>query len=337
VTINVVCTNDAPVAVDDIYSSTGGTLQTMSIGSNDTDIDTVYSLQVFTPYTYTNPAHGTLSIVGNNFEYLPNAPYYGSDSFTYTIIDQSGAVSANTGTVTISVAPGGNIAPVVSNSSFTLNEDDSTTQSFSGFDINVDPLTYSASTLPTNGTLTIVGTGFTYAPNTHFHGSDSFTFFANDGLLDSSGATISLTVSPVDDAPVAVDDTVVVQMNSGSNTPTPLTVLVNDTDADNPSPLQIFTITGLTQPTSGTAAIVGNAVEYTPNILYLGSDSFTYTISDQNGNISGTATVNITVSTTNQVPVADSASGTTLEDTALIATLSGSDADGTPVSYVIAV
>lgn len=81
--------------------------------------------------------------------------------------------------------------------------------------------------------------------------------------------------------------------------------------------------------------MVGNQFQYTGNLGYLGPDTFDYSVIDANGNISNTGTVNITVSTTNQFPLADSGSFTINEDTVLVQTLSGSDPDLTPVTFVL--
>jgi hypothetical protein len=90
--------------------------------ANDTDPDNGYSFQTFSISGMTLPAHGTLSVNGSQFQYTPDISYYGTDSFLYVAIDQSGAVS-NTGTVTITVAPGTNFAPEVSSGSINGNED----------------------------------------------------------------------------------------------------------------------------------------------------------------------------------------------------------------------
>jgi VCBS repeat-containing protein len=133
------------------------------------------------------------------------------------------------------------------------------------------------------------------------------------------------------DAPVAVDDTVNVEMDVTSD----IDVLANDTDADDPFQPQVLTLTGITSPTSGTASIVANQIRYTPNALYLGSDTIEYVIQDQDGNISNTGTVSITVSTTNQPPTTQSGSYTLDEDTSITQTLSGSDPDMTDVTFVL--
>lgn len=254
----------------------------------------------------------------------------GTDSFTYVAIDQSGAIS-NTGTVTITVAPGMNLAPTVSSGIYMLNEDASVLGVFSGSDMNGDSLSYSAATLPANGILTIMGTGFSYVPNANFNGTDSFDFVANDGFLDSNIATMTLNVNQIMDVPVAVDDTVNVEMDMMAS----IDVIANDTDEDNPYQPQTLTLTGISTPTSGTASIVGNEIQYTPNSLYLGPDTIEYVIEDQDGNLSNTGIVSITVSTTNQYPVADSGSYILTEDIPLTQTLSGSDPDLTPVTFVL--
>ena len=69
------------------------------------------------------------------------------------------------------------------------------------------PLTATLVIGPTNGTLVLNADGsFTYTPNPDFNGSDTFTYVANDGTHDSAPATVTITVNPVNDAPVAADD-----------------------------------------------------------------------------------------------------------------------------------
>lgn len=70
--------------------------------ANDTDVDTAYEAQTFTISGISMPSNGTLSINSNQLQYTPNLGYSGTDVFTYSMSDQSGALS-NTGTVTVSV------------------------------------------------------------------------------------------------------------------------------------------------------------------------------------------------------------------------------------------
>ena len=145
---------------------------------------------------------------------------------------------------------------------------------------------------PTHGTLTLNPDGsFVYTPAANFHGSDSFTY-----ALDPEGgtgslaaapltATVSLTVNPVNDPPVAQNDALSATAGVGSS----VTVKVNDSDADG-DPL---TIVGVTQGAKGTVVIEGNTVRYTANQGTSGTDTFTYTISD--GQETSTATVTVTI------------------------------------------
>jgi hypothetical protein len=110
----------------------------------------------------------------------------------------------------------------------------------------------------------------------------------SDGNGGTDTATVSITVTAVNDAPVAVDDSKSLLHDTSAN----IAVLANDTDVDGDT----ITLDSITQPSHGSAAINGDGVtvDYTPDAAYTGSDSFTYTISDGHGG-SDTGTVSITV------------------------------------------
>ncbi|MBL0218684.1 MAG: tandem-95 repeat protein, partial [Myxococcales bacterium] len=153
-----------------------------------------------------------------------------------------------------------------------------------------------------NGSVTITGggTGLTYTPAPNYFGPDTFTYTLNGGSI----GTVTMTVTGVDDPPVAVNDTVTV----GEDAPaTAIDVLANDTDIDGgPS-----SITTITQPTNGTAVITGGGtgISYTPAANFTGADSFTYTL-----NGGSTATVAITVTAVDDPPTAVDDTVSTLED-----------------------
>jgi VCBS repeat-containing protein len=156
--------------------------------------------------------------------------------------------------------------------------------------LNVDVL-HGALTLNANGS-------FTYTPTLGYTGADSFTYHANDGSLNSNIVTASLTVS-ANNAPNAVNDgPVTVVAGSGY---TPIDVLANDTDADG----NTLTVTAVSNPPHGSAIITGGGtgVSYRPDTNFVGSDSFTYTISDGFGG-TDTATVSVTVPADTFKPVA---------------------------------
>src|SRR4029450_3877754 len=119
----------------------------------------------------------------------------------------------------------------------------------------------------------------------------------SDGNGGTDTATVTVTVTPVNDAPVANDDTASV-VEDGSVT---VNVLGNDSDIDNDT----LTVTAVTQGANG--AVTLNPVTYTPSPNFFGTDSFTYTISDGTGGVGGTdtATVNVTIAPSNDALTAN--------------------------------
>jgi VCBS repeat-containing protein len=329
--IQVLCVNDAPVVIDDSVTMPGNSTLGIDPRTNDSDVDSPFVPQTFTLSGYTFPAHGTLVISGWIFEYTPTLGYVWSDNFTYTIEDQSWELS-NTGTVSIMVTPVVNIPPVAFSGSYSLTEDTSHFATLSGSDANNDILTFSAAILPLHGMLSLTASGdFTYTPDPNYNGSDSFQFFAFDGQANSTLENITFSVISMPDAPVVVDDTVLVPKDENSM----IFALENDTDADNLYQTQTLTITGYTLPLNGTLSVVGTGFYYTPTLGFSGTDSFQYSIADQDSNISNTGTVNITVSPVNHPPVASADVFTWAEDTQISSTLSWSDPDGTMVNYIL--
>ena len=114
-------------------------------------------------------------------------------------------------------------------------------------DVDGDPLTYSIVEQPAHGALSGSGASRTYTPAPNYNGPDSFTFKANDGTADSNTATVSLTVLPVNDAPVAVNDAASVAEDG----PIPVAVLANDSDVDGDA----LSVTSVGAPAHGTAVL----------------------------------------------------------------------------------
>jgi VCBS repeat-containing protein len=122
------------------------------------------------------------------------------------VSDTHGNIS-NTGTVNISVTTT-NQFPVADSGSWTTNEDASLVATLSGSDPEGVPLTFVLDQNVTHGTLSLSATGgFIYTPNANYNGSDTFTFHVSDGVLNSSIELVTLTISPMGDAPLAVADT----------------------------------------------------------------------------------------------------------------------------------
>jgi hypothetical protein len=157
-----------------------------------------------------------------------------------------------------------------------------------------DTLSISGTSTPLHGTITINSDKtITYKPNLNYYGLDSFSYTITDGKNGFSTAIVNITVTPVNDAPIALNDS----KTTLGNTSVTIPVLLNDSDVEN-DPL---TVSGTSAALHGLVTInPNNTITYTPNPGFAGHDSFTYTISDGNGG-TDTATVNITV---NNPPVA---------------------------------
>jgi hypothetical protein len=161
-----------------------------------------------------------------------------------------------------------------------------------------DDLTVTITTAPTNGTATVnANNSVTYTPNLNFNGPDRFTYTVDnrDGGTDTAEVTVG--VAPVNDPPVAADDTA----TTAEDTAVDINVLANDSDVEDDD----LTVTITTAPTNGTATVnANNSVTYTPNADFNGQDTFTYTVDD--GNDTDTAEVTVTVTPVND-PFVDAA------------------------------
>src|SRR5207248_1362969 len=163
----------------------------------------------------------------------------------------------------------------------------------------------------------------------NYNGPDSFTFKANDGTLDSLPATVTITVTPVNDAPVAEDHSDTTAQDTAKAITAPATH-ADDAELND----DVGRATGRTAPAHGTLSGIAPAVTYTPAANYNGPDSFTFKAND--GTIDSTpATVTITVTPVNDAPVANAQAVTTAEDTAKAITLTATDVDGDPLTYAI--
>ena len=228
-----------------------------------------------------------------NLTYTPNANYNGGDSFTFQVNDGAGGTASATISITITPV---NDAPLANAQSISTAEDSASPVTLTGSDIDGDALSYSVVTAPAHGTLSGVAPNLTYTPAPNYFGSDGFTFKVNDGTVDSALATVSIMVTPVNDNPVANNDSTIVNEDSGANS---VNVLANDSIA--PDAGETLAITGVTPAAHGTVTFTGTAVSYTPVANYFGPDSFAYTICDGNGG-TALATVNVAVNNVNDTP-----------------------------------
>lgn len=186
--------NTAPVAQDDTFTiPEDGSLSASATATDDEGDSLSYVIVGPTPAGITFNSDGT-------FSYTPASNFSGTISFQFKAND--GEFDSNVATITIIVTPV-NDAPVANDGTNTTPEDTPVNGLVTGSDIDGDSITFALVTAPTNGLVVVNPDGtYTYTPNANFNGEDSFTFVANDGTVNSNIATVTITVTPINDAPV---------------------------------------------------------------------------------------------------------------------------------------
>ncbi len=195
-------------------------------------------------------------------------------------------------TFQVVVSPALPASPVAADDTLTVNEDETAEIDVlaNDHDVNGDPMLVGATTDGAKGRVELVSLPGTvrYTPEPDAIGEDTFTYTViTDGATGSDTGTVHVTILPVNDAPVAVDDTATVAEGAG---PTPIDVLANDTDIDG-DPLAVTAAWGAAH---GVLAVADGAVTYAPAAGFAGSDGFTYTAADGHGGTSD-ASVRVTV------------------------------------------
>ncbi|MDQ8003742.1 MAG: Ig-like domain-containing protein [Pedobacter sp.] len=330
-TVNSV--NDVPVASSNPINTLEDTPQNGTITATDADGD-VLTYTVATP-----PAHGTLVIrPDGTYTYTPAPNYHGTDSFTINVSDGNGGFA--TVVVPVNVASVNDV-PVATSPVIVTSEDTPANGKVTATDVEDDlankPLTYTLTTPPAHGSVTINADGtYTYTPSPNYHGADVFEITVKD--FDGATTTVSIpvTVTSVNDIPVATDDLRMVNEDSGNVIGN---VLTNDTDADGDAlTITGFTVAGLTGtpvvgtpftiPNVGTITVNANGTyTFVPLPNYNGNvPAITYTVSDGKGG-SATASLKIAVTSINDVPVAVHDNRTAAEDTNATGNVIANDTD----------
>ncbi|MCX6878404.1 MAG: DUF6288 domain-containing protein [Verrucomicrobia bacterium] len=281
------------------------------------------------PMTYavvTPPAHGTLAGTAPDLLYTPATAYTGPDGFTFKAND--GKVDSAAATIAIEVGATGNRRPTAQNQFVTSVEDTAKGLILTGTDPDSDPLIYEIVHWPAHGTLTGTPPNLTYQPTANYpagnaNGSDSFTFTVRDAALTSAVATVSITVTPVNDAPQALAQSVSVSANS--------TNLMTLTGLDPEGYALSYTVA--TNPGHGTLTGTAPNLTYQPTTNYRGLDSFTFRVTDSEGVVSSAATVSITI--INDPPVANPQFVELQPNTSTAVTLTGSDSANDPLTYTV--
>jgi VCBS repeat-containing protein len=330
---------DAPTAADQSVSATENIPAPIDLAGLDVDGDNLSFIIV------SDPANGTLSPLGApnciagsciaRVTYTPTPSFNGTDSFTFKVSD--GTLESPVAIVSITVNAVDD-PPVAVDDSATLTEDDPATLIdvlANDTDLDGGPRRIASATQPANGTVVVAadGSSLTYQPDADYCNTppgtalDTFTYTLAPG---DSTATVSVSVTCVNDAPVAAADSYSVDEDSVLTVAAP-GVLANDTDAENDA-LVAALVGG---PSHGSLTLSANgAFSYTPVANYNGADSFTYNASDgvRDSNI---VTVSLTVNPVNDKPSANAQTAITEQDDPVNITLSGSDLESCELSFSI--
>ncbi len=322
VVINAV--NDPPVAQAGTLTTNEDSAKNGLLVASDVDGPALsYSI-------VSNGSKGTVTITNaatGAYRYTPDSNASGSDSFTFSAID--GFSTSNTATVTITIASV-NDPPVAQDGILIIAEDTAKNGVLVTTDVDSPALTYSVVGNGSKGTVTITDAatgGYLYIPDPDANGSDSFSFKANDGLSDSNIATIAVTITAVNDAPVAEDGALTVDEDIPEND------ALEATDVEN----SVLVYSIVSNGSKGTATITNTetgAYSYTPDPNVNGNDSFSFKANDGLSD-SNIATVTVTITDLNDPPVAEDGALTTDEDASANGVLVATDLESPLLTYTI--
>ena len=230
------------------------------------------------------PQQGTLTGTAPALTYTPAADFNGTDSFTFVATDNRGADS-DPAQVSIEVTPV-NDPPVATAQEVDVSEDGSVAIELSGTDAEGSIGGYEVVTEPENGELSGDPPSLTYTPNMDFNGTDGFSFSVVDGDdVTSEPARVSINVTPVNDAPVAVAQSLTITDEES------IDIVLEGTDID--GTVESYEV--LTEAQHGTLTGTPPEVTYTPNADFSGQDTFTFNVTDNEGATSASAEVVIEV------------------------------------------
>ncbi|WP_353347063.1 tandem-95 repeat protein, partial [Litorivita sp. NS0012-18] len=313
VIVTVTPVNDDPVANDDVASTEEDTPVTIDVLGNDTDVDG----DPLTVTEATSPDGDVTINPDGTITFEPAPDFTGEATITYTVDDGQGGT--DTAQVTVNVGEV-NDPPVAEDDAATTDEDTPVTIDVLGNDTDADgdDLTVTEATSP-DGTVTINPDGtLEFTPNPDFNGEAVISYTIDDGNGGTDTAEVIVTVTPVNDDPVANDDVA----STEEDTPVTIDVLGNDTDADGDD----LTVTEATSPDGTVTINPDGTITFEPAPDFTGEATITYTVDDGQGG-TDTAQVTVNVGEVNDPPVAEDDAATTDEDTPVTIDVLGNDTD----------
>jgi predicted extracellular nuclease len=297
VTITVNPVNDAPI-LGFIEAATIPELVEFSFTATATDVD--LPVQVLT-FSLVGAPEGAAITSAGVFTWTPSEEQGpGVYTFTVMVCDDTDLIPlCDEQAVTLTVTEV-NTAPVADDLTATTPEETPVDVTLVATDVDGNTLTYAIVAQPAHGTVTLVDNVATYTPALNFNGGDSFTYKANDGIADSEMAVVTITVTPVNDAPVAEDDQYVTDEDVTLTVLAP-GVLDNDFDVEG----EEMTIIPVADVSNGTLNwTLNGGFTFTPDAKFNGTDTFSYKLFDGDA-YSNVATVTITVTPVNDWPIAN--------------------------------
>ena len=322
--------NRGPVAVDDTAATIAEDAPAFiipfaSILGNDTDAD----LDTLSLTAVSSPIGGTVEIVaGQGVRFTPALNFNGPASFEYTVSDGRGGSDIGKVSFTVTAV---NDAPIAVDDTLPAIQEDAApfVISFASIlgndtDADLDALSITALANVVGGTAEIVaGQGIRFTPAANFNGPASFEYTVIDGNGGSDIGKVSFAVNAVNDAPIAVDDTLAaVDEDAAPFVISFASILGNDTDVD----LDTLSITALANVVGGTAEIVAGGIRFTPAPNFNGPASFDYTVNDGNGG-SDVGKVSFAINAINDAPTAVADTGMAGENETKSFDLVGNDTD----------
>ena len=286
-------------------------------------------------------ANGTVSIdFSSGFPpsraiYTPNPGFSGVDSFQYQVNDnQLNTSLPATVTITVSPVSPDNHAPVATPFSLTCENPGQVQVTATGTDVDGDVLTFAIATQPSHGSVVVFadssGQQLVYSPEDGYFGPDSFTYTANDGVLTSDPATVTINVTPP--RPNNVPTSVPPKVTTAQDTPVTFTIPATDLDGD-----PIF-FDYYQDALHGTVANSGDdQFTYTPDLGYFGTDTFHYDVNDQRStSYSYAVTITVTPAKVRAHTPTVRAFSVVSQGEPVAVTLLGSDPDGNALTYTTA-
>tara|TARA_B110000003_G_C16650194_1_gene533829 strand:- start:111 stop:4964 length:4854 start_codon:yes stop_codon:yes gene_type:complete len=290
-TVTVTPINDAPLVTDDLETiSQNSGLTNINVIDNDSDVEN----EILTLLSVSTSGSGTVSVNSNqnSVDYSTTTDFTGVDLISYIVSD---GIDQSEGKIQITVTPSDQNAPIAIQDFHIMDEDSGPTSiNVIANDVvsNNNSLTLLSVTNPVSGVASVNddGASVDFTPNTHFNGEVIIYYTITDGQNTSNGVLV-ITVTPVNDIPVTIDDFIEIEdaVFGYQNNLVTIDVIKNDTDADG----DLLSLINVSTIDNGSVTLNTNGVDinYAWDEGFIGYEEVTYTISDGDNQADGTLTI----------------------------------------------